>query len=134
MRCPHNLPESQVLEMLDTLSVQQEAAQVALAKANTLRSQWHFAAYLDTAAFFPDEARTALYRSVVAAATAFIEMHMHDTPELGDLAEQSWAYGDLLNAELEREELELTMDYNAIPVEAVEVLSRAARPHLALSE
>jgi hypothetical protein len=135
MRCPHNLPDSQISEMLDTLSVQQEEAQAALAKATSLNSQWSFAAYLDTAALFPEEARTALYKSVVTAAAAFIEMNLHDTPELEELAEQSWAYGDLVNAELERDELELTLDYEAIPVEAVEVISRAAaRPQLALSE
>lgn len=134
MDCPHNLPESQIFDLLDTLSVQQEEARAALAESNTLDSQWCFAAYLDTAAFFPEEGRSALYRSVLAAAATFIEMHLHDTPELGDLAEKSWVYGDLLNAELERDELELTMDYEAIPMETVEVIARAARPRLALSE
>lgn len=134
MHCPHNLPESQIFDMLDTLSVQQEEAQAALANANSLRSQGLFAAYLDTAALFPTESLTALHRSVLAAATAFIEIHLHDTPELGELAERSWVYGDLLNAELERDELELTLDYEAIPVEAVEVITRAAaRPCLALT-
>lgn len=135
MLCPHNLPDSQVFDMLDTLSVQQEEAQAALAHPHSMSSQWFFAAYLDTAALFPEEARTALYRAVVGAAESFIEMHLHDTPELGDLAEQSWSYGDLVNAELARDELELTLDYEAIPFEAVEVISRAAaRPCLAVSE
>jgi hypothetical protein len=126
MRSPQQLPDSQIYDLLDTLSVQQEEANAALAAADSMNSQWVLASYLDTAAFFPQEMRSLLYQNVVNAVTSFIETHMYDNPAIADLAEQSWMYGELLEAELQKDELELTLDHEAIPVEAVEVLSRVA--------
>jgi hypothetical protein len=126
MNTPQQLPDSQLYDLMDTLSVQQEEAEAALQSAQTLDSQWVFAGYLDSAAFFPKEKRSTLYKNVVNAVTTFIEVNMYDNPAIAELAEQSWAYGELLEAELQKDELELTLDHEAIPFEAVEVLTRVA--------
>jgi len=126
MRTSHQLPQSQVYELLDILSVQQEAATSALAAATQLESQCVFAEYLDSAALFPDECASQLHHAVVQAVTAFIERHLYDNPAVTALAERSWVYGEFVEAELQRDELELTLDHEAIPVQAVEILSRVA--------
>jgi hypothetical protein len=45
----------------------------------------------------------------------------------------SWAYAELIEAELAREEVELTLDAEALPFEAVEVLSRVAAGSLCVA-
>lgn len=126
MRSQPQLPDAQVFDLLDTLSVQQEEATAALTRADDIDSQWTFANYLDTAVMFPQEKRSKLYRSIVLAVSNFIEARLHDTPAVADLAQQSWVYGELVEAELQKDELELTLDHEAIPFEAVEVLTRVA--------
>jgi hypothetical protein len=98
----------------------------ALDFPEALSSQWAFAEYLDAAVFSPAELQSVLYKSVIRAASTFIGANLHSTPELACLGEQSWAYGDLIEAELDREAIEITLDFEAIPLETVEVLSRVA--------
>lgn len=126
MRNQTQLPDAEMFDLLDTLSVQQEEAAAALTRADNVDSQWIFANYLDTAVMFPQEKRSKLYRSTVLAVSTFIETHLHDTPAISNLAEQSWVYGELVEAELKKDELELTLDHEAISFEAVEVLARVA--------
>jgi hypothetical protein len=126
MRCSQQLSDSQIYDLMDTLSVQQEGATAALPYASSSANQWILASYLDSAAFFPQEKRSVLYQQVVKAVTLFIELNIHIVPAIGDLAEQSWVYGELVEAELQKEELELTLDYEAIPFAAVEVLARVS--------
>lgn len=98
----------------------------ALASPAALSSQWAFAEYLDAAVFSHVELQSVLYQSVMRATSTFIEANLHSTRELADLGERSWAYRELIDAELDREAVEITLDFEAIPVEAVEVLSRVA--------
>lgn len=126
MQAYNQLPDAQIFDLLDTLSFQQEEAVTALTRAGSLDSQWIFANYLDTAVMFPQEVRSKLYSAVVLEASRFIETHMHDTPAIADLAQQSWVYGELFEAELQKDEMELCLDHDAIQVDAVEVLTRVA--------
>lgn len=112
--------------MLDALSVQQERGRAALACPESRERQGIFAGYLDAAAFSPQEKGSDLYKSVVISATLYIAANLHDTLALGNLAEQSWVYGDLVEAELVREELELTLEHEGIQGDALEVLNRIA--------
>lgn len=126
MHSNNQLPDAQIFYLLDTLSFQQEEATTALTLAGSLDSQWIFANYLDTAVMFPQEVRSKLYSAVVLEVSRFIETHMHDTPAVADLAQQSWVYGELFEAELQKDEMELCLDHDAIQIDAVEVLTRVA--------
>jgi hypothetical protein len=126
MRTEQKLSNSQICELMDALSVQQEAAQKILSKSVSLPGMWTLADYLDTAALFPSEKRSILHRQVVHAVTVFIERNLHNGDAVSQMAEHSWVFAELVEVELQQEELELTMDFEAIPVEAVEVLTRVA--------
>lgn len=106
------IPTSELVTAL--LEARQKVAKVLESKV-TFKVLWTFGEYLDTAAQIESEKNTDLYKQVIAATTQFLESNAQ-TDWVLDIAADSWAINELLEAELARDELELTLSASAVPV------------------